>query len=539
MKRTGVAQYSAFDAAELLKLLPVDLPPYSAPCHLPNTPYRLEELIGMGGFGTVYRAIDPGMPYMPLAVKFCRDSSSVPVLKRKRDNLERLIQTGAATWSQRVIRLYGYNLEHPTPYLVYEWVPGGDLASLIANRMDLPTPEETLRWIRGIVEGLAFAHRHGIVHRDLKPSNILLAPDGVKLADFGIGGTVVPDLGVSATVSMLRGAGTPLYMAPEQRRGAAPDPRHDIYSVGVIWYQLLLCDCSRELHPGWEEELREEIQVPQSHLELIRRCVGVVKKRPTDAGELLTLLDALQPSSNNLDVTIEREDLLSLLRELHETHRKAEKALAPYGFYLFDLAEGIVTPLFGFFIGTIASAVCLALIASELGVIEDASAFVLILPILTGIYMARRIGRRVKRLRGDPSALHRSIIAQADAIVKAAPATVAAWGGRKVLLRSVDVGKIYRQLLIAHGKRKRKPVVRSEPNRPNRAPASVLETGIASTPKSGASTATQLKPVMLREMIAQFFGRLMPKCKRLIGHPIESRPWRVLSDILFRRSRAA
>jgi hypothetical protein len=79
-------------------------------------------------------------------------------------------------------------------------------------------------------------------------------------------------------------------MAPEQRRGAPPDPRHDLYSLGVMWYQLLAGDVSRELHPGWAKELTVKYRVPREHLGLIERCVGWLEERPRDAAELLPLL---------------------------------------------------------------------------------------------------------------------------------------------------------------------------------------------------------------------------------------------------------
>ena len=69
-------------------------------------------------------------------------------------------------------------------------------------------------------------------------------------------------------------------MSPEQRRGDTPDPRHDLFSLGVMWYQLLVGDVSRELHPGWPDELIEEFHTPEEHIEVIRRCVGYFKKRP-------------------------------------------------------------------------------------------------------------------------------------------------------------------------------------------------------------------------------------------------------------------
>jgi serine/threonine protein kinase len=298
-------------AASLLQLLPADVPPYSAPTTLPGTEYRLEELIGSGGFGTMYRASAPSLQHLPLAIKFCLDRSLLPGLQQEWSNLERLRRAGGESWSPRLVRLYGYDLEHASPYLVYEYVPGGDLVHWLARRKDRDahglTPAEVLELITQVAEALAFAHEHGLVHRDLKPANVLMADGTIKLADFGIGGLVarqaieVNRIGTPAgsrltpaeQASLFRGAGTPLYMSQEQRRGEAPDPRQDIYSLGVMWYQLLVGDVTREMSHGWARELAVKFATPPEKIELIERCVGWIHERPRDACELLRMVRLL------------------------------------------------------------------------------------------------------------------------------------------------------------------------------------------------------------------------------------------------------
>src|SRR5262249_58334067 len=143
-----------------------------------------------------------------------------------------------------------------------------------------------------------FAHQHGLVHRDLKPANVLVEGGVLKLADFGLGGvtsaraaqvsrigaTTVDTLRPADQASLFRGAGTPLYMSPEQRRGQSPDPRHDLYSLGVMWYPLLVGDVSRELHPGWARERSIRYQVPAEHIKIIEACVGWIAAPPSHAG---------------------------------------------------------------------------------------------------------------------------------------------------------------------------------------------------------------------------------------------------------------
>jgi serine/threonine protein kinase len=267
-------------------------------------------MIGAGGFGAVYRASASAMQHLPLAIKFCLDRSMLPGLKLERTNLERLSKTGTDAWSPFIVRLYGYDLEHPTPFLVYEYVPGGDLARRVAaDRVATgatPDPPQVLSWIVAVTRGLAYAHAQGLVHRDLKPANVLLGTHNPKLADFGIGGVVsvhavrhsrigtvgADGLRSSEQASLFRGAGTPLYMSPEQRQGQPPDPRQDLFSLGVLWFQLLVGDVTRELHPGWADELKENHRIPRYQIDLIESCVGWIKKRPRDAGEVLDLLKA-------------------------------------------------------------------------------------------------------------------------------------------------------------------------------------------------------------------------------------------------------
>jgi serine/threonine protein kinase len=367
---SGTRQHSASislsfnEPQALMQLLPVDVPPYAAPADLPGTPYRLDRLLGMGGFGAVYRASATGLQHLPLAIKFCLDPSMLRALQLERDNLERLMKAGGESWSKRIVRLYGYDLNYRTPYLVYEYISGGDLLQYLGRKqrkLGHPlSPAEILPIIVQIAEALAFAHQHGLVHRDLKPANILVDGDTLKLADFGlgsanvtraiqasrIGATTISLLTANEQASLFRGAGTPLYMSPEQRRGANPDPRHDLYSLGVIWFQLLIGDTTRELHAGWAKELVVRHHVPREHIDLIEQCVGWFEERPKDGGELLKLLQALSADPGQpitvlpaepaepkvmrpLDTSPmwERNDrLISRLQQLQQQHEKAAQA---------------------------------------------------------------------------------------------------------------------------------------------------------------------------------------------------------------------
>src|SRR5262249_47488168 len=134
------------------------------------------------------------LQHLTFALKFCLDRSMVALLQHERQTLERLIEASQGKWSDRIVRLYGYDLDHATPFLVYEYVPGGDLTALLGNLKQQTgrgfARAEVFNLVKQITEALAFAHERGLVHRDLKPANVLVSGDALKLADFGIGGVV-------------------------------------------------------------------------------------------------------------------------------------------------------------------------------------------------------------------------------------------------------------------------------------------------------------------------------------------------------------
>jgi serine/threonine protein kinase len=340
---------------DLMRALPHDAPPYNAPCDLPGTPYRLEQLLGAGGFGAVYRAAASSLQHLPFAVKFCLDPTLAPALHLERSNLERLMQAGRDPAAQRIVRLYGYDFTHATPYLVYEYVSGGDLDRHVRGRRRLQgrrlSPPEVFGIIQQVAQGLAFAHRHGLVHRDLKPANILFDGKLFKLADFGIGGAAVVravradaagsfdrDIeGEASPLTRFRAAGTPLYMSPEQCNGAPPDQRHDLYSLGVMWHQLLADDFTRQLQFGWAKDLAVRFEAPRNHLKLIERCVGRFEDRPKDAGELCDLLSGLVEEARILPPPIPPESSMEAI-----PLRRSAPPLTPREGPLLDRLTGVM-----------------------------------------------------------------------------------------------------------------------------------------------------------------------------------------------------
>jgi serine/threonine-protein kinase len=198
--------------------------------------YRIIGLLGRGGMGEVYRADDLTLD-QPVALKF------LPVeLERDPDRLARFlneVKIARQVSHANVCRVYDIgelpSSESGTPgghYLSMEFVDGEDLSSLTRRIGRLP-PDKAVEIARQICAGLAAAHAKGIVHRDLKPANVMLDERGhVRITDFGLAGLADGFSGAEIRV------GTPAYMSPEQLTGREVTPLSDIYSLGLVLYEL-------------------------------------------------------------------------------------------------------------------------------------------------------------------------------------------------------------------------------------------------------------------------------------------------------------
>jgi serine/threonine protein kinase len=204
-----------------------------------------------------------------------------------------------------VVRAIGFDPYAETPYLAMEFVPGTSLRPLIQNR-SLTIPD-AVAIMRQVLSGLAYAHKQNIVHRDVKPENILVherafregfAAEGVvKVTDFGLGRasneTATGSIAYSASMDSPAAreiAGTLDYMAPEQRSGAAADPRVDIYAAGVVLYELL----TGERPAGTDLPSDLNRNVPKALDEAFRRSYARLDKRFASADDFAA---ALMPSS--------------------------------------------------------------------------------------------------------------------------------------------------------------------------------------------------------------------------------------------------
>lgn len=199
--------------------------------------YRIERLIGEGGFGYVYEATDLNLNRR-VAIKELKTE-----LASNQEMLGRFISEARAVANlndPHIVQVLDYHQEGDHHYIILEYMDGGSLAGLLSKRGSL-TPGEAAMIAKAISDGLATVHRQGIVHRDLKPSNILLARNGqiVKISDFGIAHVPQSVSGIGNLTRIGTAMGTVWYMSPEQARGERVDGRSDIYSLGTILYEMV------------------------------------------------------------------------------------------------------------------------------------------------------------------------------------------------------------------------------------------------------------------------------------------------------------
>ena len=195
--------------------------------------YRLEAKLGSGGMSTVYLARDETLD-RPVAVKVMHREMS-----EQEDQLQRFRQEARAVAKlthPNVVAVIDAGEDGGYPYIVFEYVKGETLKQRIARVGALDT-QEAIAYAIEVARGLSVAHSRKMVHRDIKPQNVLIDEEGrAKLTDFGISRQLEQD-GVTATGRVL---GTTDYVAPEQAMGKGVDPRSDVYSLGVVLYEMLV-----------------------------------------------------------------------------------------------------------------------------------------------------------------------------------------------------------------------------------------------------------------------------------------------------------
>ncbi len=194
--------------------------------------YRVEAAIASGGMSTVYRGLDVRLD-RPVALKvmdarYAGDPQFLTRFQREARAIARLKNPG-------LVAIYDQGNDPSRPFLVMELVEGGTLRELLRERGPMP-PHAVVAALLPVLGGLGVAHRAGLVHRDIKPENVLISDGGeVKLVDFGLV-RALADAGITSTSVIL---GTAAYLSPEQVLGESTGPRSDVYSAGVMAFEML------------------------------------------------------------------------------------------------------------------------------------------------------------------------------------------------------------------------------------------------------------------------------------------------------------
>ncbi len=262
--------------------------------------YRIVQFLGAGAMGEVYLAEDPQID-RKLAIKTVRLVGRPQDIEERKKRLLREARAAGRLLHPNVVMLFDAGEAEGLLYLAFEFVEGTDLAVRLESGKRLSL-REVLRTVRQVAEALDYAHGQGIVHRDVKPSNILLDRAGrVKVADFGIAKMA----GQSTELTMVGSVmGSPQYLSPEQIRGEDLDGRSDVFSLGVLFYEILSGSRPFDgetittlvyqiLHkePPPVSELRA---VPPRLEELLRRMLAKDRQDRLTAGEAARELAAIE-----------------------------------------------------------------------------------------------------------------------------------------------------------------------------------------------------------------------------------------------------
>ena len=273
--------------------------------------YRIEARLGEGGMGTVYKAYDKELDRL-VALKLVRPDLTADPAVMQRFKQELLLASKIS--HKNILRIHDLGEVAGVKFITMAYVDGCDLSHLLKNDGRMPADRAT-KVARQLCEGLGAAHAEGVMHRDLKPQNILLDKAGVPyISDFGLAKSL--EGGAAAMTRTGQLLGTPRYMSPEQVESDSVDHRSDLYSLGLIFYEMVTGDVpfkgdsTLQLmyqrvkeKPGSPKLLNPDL--PDYLVRIIMRCLEKdPARRYQHAGEILADLDAQRSPSRSLSLQI-------------------------------------------------------------------------------------------------------------------------------------------------------------------------------------------------------------------------------------------
>ncbi len=259
--------------------------------------YKILEKIGEGGMAYIYKALQPSLK-RTVVIKKLKDPNREIIKRFKKEAL-----LSASFHHQNLVAIYDFIYTNRNYYLVMEHVEGEDLRTIIDHLTPIP-PQIAALIALSIAQGLEYTHARNIIHRDIKPSNILVGYDGsVKLIDFGI---ARDDLSTRLTITGMI-VGTPAYMSPEQANGETLTPKSDLFSLGILLYEMLTGIkpfegsnqsevITRIIRGHYQPIQRVNPAIPYRLRKIVKKCLRhAPQKRYQSATELINDLERFLP----------------------------------------------------------------------------------------------------------------------------------------------------------------------------------------------------------------------------------------------------
>ncbi|MBI4692729.1 MAG: protein kinase [Gammaproteobacteria bacterium] len=285
--------------------------------------YDVVDVLGKGAMGVVYRGHDAYVD-RPVAIKLATNADSDNGEGMARRMFINEARSAGRLDHPNILKVYEAGEEDGQPYMVMEYIAGGDtLRNYCKTDTLLPLPT-VLRIIRQAADALDYAHRNGVLHRDIKPANIMLTKDGVaKIGDFGIARRI----GVDQT-QIVGWFGSPLYMSPEQARDQEITPQSDLFSLGSVLYEMLVGAppfaakgltglihkvCNEDPPPV--HELRPDL--PEQLSRIVKKMLEKeLHRRYKTGAELVADIDALVEGMKNQPIALTDEEKVMRMSEL-------------------------------------------------------------------------------------------------------------------------------------------------------------------------------------------------------------------------------